>query len=55
MYISYKKMLPFKFVDLYVNKIFLFIHFFSYLVYNLTGKWNFDIDFFQALRWLERF
>ena len=44
-YASYEKMFQFKFVGLYVeNKI---VSTFFRISYNLTGKWNFDIDFFR--------
>ena len=47
-YTFYEKMLRFKLVDLYVVNNFV-SYFFSRISYNLTGKWNLDIDFFQVL------
>ena len=40
-------MLRFKFLDLYVVNN--FVSTFLRISYNLTGKWNLDIDFFQVL------
>ena len=40
-------MLHFKLIDLYLNNF--VSQLFSYFVYNLTEKWNLDIDFFQDL------
>ena len=40
-------MLRFKFLDLYVVNN--FVSTFLRISYNLTGKWNLDIDFFQDL------
>ena len=43
-------MLRFKFVDLHaVNKSKVLYHNFFCISFNLTGKWNLDIDFFQIL------
>ena len=41
-------MLRLKLVDFYVVKNFVSQLFFR-ISYNLTGKWNLDIDFFQVL------
>ena len=38
-------MCGFKFVDFYLVNIFVSKIYF-YISYNLTGKWNLDIDFF---------
>ena len=40
-------MLHFKFVDLCVVNNFVSSYFFR-ISYNLTGKWNLDIDFFKV-------
>ena len=42
--------MQFKFVDLYVVNNFVSQLFFR-ISYNLTGKWNLDIDFFQVLNY----
>ena len=43
-----KKMLQFKFVDIFVVNN--FVSTFFRISYNLTGKWNLDIDFFKVDR-----
>ena len=43
-------MLRFKFVDL-CSKQFCIIFF--CMLYNLTGYWNFDINFFQVLKYCD--